>query len=277
MVEPQISVVMPVYNVQNYIKQSIKSILNQSFPYFELLIINDGSEDDTLSLIKQIKDERIKIINNHHNFIDSLNKGVDASTGKYIARMDADDYMLPNRLERQYEFMEKRSDIDVCGTWAHTFGLESKKICTPVLHDDIVSSLILFNPLVHPSVVMRKTIFENTEFTIKYSCNFPYVEDYYLWMCLAKNGYKFETIPEILLFYRRSSTQITRVKEREMLRSTKIVQEEYMNHIIMNHKEISTLLNQSSNNDSTFLFSKNKRLYELYRSILKNGGVYNHS
>jgi glycosyltransferase involved in cell wall biosynthesis len=105
---PQISVIMPVYNAELYLYEAIESILQQSFGNFELLLINDGSTDSSLQIIQQIKDNRIRILNNDYNMglIYSLNWGIAEARGKYIARMDADDICLPDRFKKQFEYME---------------------------------------------------------------------------------------------------------------------------------------------------------------------------
>ena len=111
---PAISIVMPMYNSANYIQNSIQSILSQTFRDFELLIIDDGSVDNSIELVCKISDSRIKLHQNKHDFIGSLNLGLNLSGGKYIARMDSDDIMHPDRLKIQYAFMEENPEIDIC-------------------------------------------------------------------------------------------------------------------------------------------------------------------
>ncbi|MGL5705063.1 MAG: glycosyltransferase family A protein [Tannerellaceae bacterium] len=121
--EIEISIILPVYNVDIlYFKEAVYSILEQSFDNFELLIIDDGSDIDFQLVLDLFDDERIRLIRNHHNFIDTLNRGLKESKGRYIARMDADDIMVPHRLQTQYDFMESNPEVDVCGSWAESFG-----------------------------------------------------------------------------------------------------------------------------------------------------------
>ena len=112
MKNPLVSILMPVYNSEKYLREAIKSILNQTFTNFELIIINDGSTDNSLKIIKSFKDNRIKIIKNKGNLglIKTLNKGIDLAQGKYIARMDADDIAMPKRLEKQIAFFNENPD-----------------------------------------------------------------------------------------------------------------------------------------------------------------------
>lgn len=113
-----ISVVLPAYNVQDTIGESIDSILSQTFTDFELIIINDGSQDNTEEVIHAYSDKRIRYYRNEKNegLIYTLNRGLDLAQGKYIARMDADDVSLPTRFEKQVKVMEESPNIVVCGT-----------------------------------------------------------------------------------------------------------------------------------------------------------------
>lgn len=124
---PKISVVMPVWNATKYLPQSIESILNQNFDDFELIIIDDGSTDRSVEIVNSYRnrDRNIVVCENPHNFINSLNTGIALSRGEYIVRMDADDIMLPDRLEVQFCFMEENPEIDVCGSWMEIFGANS--------------------------------------------------------------------------------------------------------------------------------------------------------
>ena len=126
---PKITVLMPVYNGEKYLKESIESILKQTFRDFEFLIINDTSTDESEKIIRSFKDSRIKLIKNEKNIglTKSLNKGLDLAKGEYMARMDADDISLPKRLEIQVAFMDKNPKIGVIGAWAKVIGESNKK------------------------------------------------------------------------------------------------------------------------------------------------------
>ena len=112
----EISVVMPVYNSGKYVNEAIRSVLAQSFDDFEFIIVDDGSTDNTQSIIHSFVDTRIKFIQNKHDFIGSLNRGMSSATGKYVARMDADDIMHIDRLKIQHAVMQRHSEITICGT-----------------------------------------------------------------------------------------------------------------------------------------------------------------
>ena len=129
MADIKISVVMSVYNTsETYLKEAIESILNQSLPDFEFIIINDASNRATSAILNQYTDERIVRIENQQNLgiTASLNEGLEIARGRYIARMDADDVSFPERLSKQYQYMEKHPHIAVLGCWTTTNGKINK-------------------------------------------------------------------------------------------------------------------------------------------------------
>jgi glycosyltransferase involved in cell wall biosynthesis len=205
---PLVSVLMPVYNGEKYLREAIDSILNQTFTDFEFLIINDGSTDDTENIILSYTDARIRYLKNKENLklIATLNKGLDLAQGKYIARMDADDISLPKRLEQQVDFMEKNPNIGLLGSWVRNFGEGNDyDITFNIGHRNIRFELFFHNYFHHPSVMLR------TEILRKYNLYFPRVlhaEDYALWINLS-NYTEFEILPAILLYYRSHGDNIS--------------------------------------------------------------------
>lgn len=201
---PLISVIMPVYNGEEYLREAIESILNQTYINYEFIILNDGSTDKTEEIILSYVDSRILYIKNETNLqiVKTLNKGIALAKGKYIARMDADDISLPKRFERQVAFMEEHPGIDVCGTWFKTFGKKKYIQKLPICHNEIKACLLFYTPIAHPTVMMKKTIFDNNQ----YSDVFSKAEDYALWLHLI-DDFKFENLSEVLLDYRLHSSQ----------------------------------------------------------------------
>lgn len=272
---PVLSIVMPVYNVPpEFLNESIESILNQTFGDFELLIIDDGStETEGIDLIRSYQDSRIHLITNPHNFIDSLNRGIAESKGKYIARMDADDIMLPKRLQTQYDFMENHPEIDICGSWMETFGNRTDTVRGPTDHKEIVSSLLLYNTLSHPTVILRKSSVCKCG-TNLYKENYACAEDYKLWTDLALKGLNFAIVPEALLKYRSSEKQVSNTRQEEMFQSTVRIQMEYaeqvMEQILVKSPQYEILFN-----DLITLFNDGKMDYTLLLETIH--GFYNES
>ena len=156
-----ISVILPVYNCEKYVGESIESILNQTHKNFELIIINDGSTDGSDNKIVQFKDQRIQYLKLQKNegFVNALNIGIKNSTGKYIFRMDADDICLVTRFEAQIAFLEKNPGIDILGNNAIFFsGKESRVTGSGNLNDAVIKNmLLLFSPFIHPTIVLRNS------------------------------------------------------------------------------------------------------------------------
>lgn len=228
---PIISVVMPVYNAnKEFLEEAIESVLAQTFPAFEFIIVDDGSTDSTLSYIQKYDDPRIKIIQNKHDYIDSLNKGINEAQGRYIARMDADDIMMPDRLQIQFEYMEEFRSIDFCGSWAEYFGNQNNIIRTLTKHEEISSYLLLNSSFIHPTIMFRDTIYKNNKDL--YSRGYPCAEDYKLWTDLIKNNFRCANIPRILLKYRRSNKQQTVINYSTSLASNRKIQMEYADYYL---------------------------------------------
>jgi len=205
---PKISVLLPVYNCELYIKEAIDSILNQTFSDFELLVIDDASTDNTTSVIESFSDERICFHKKEKNLglIDSLNFGISIAKGKYIARMDGDDISLPERFAKQFDFLEKNTNIILCGTAYKTFGAVEKVVKLPITHEEIAAKLCLNSTFGHPTVMGRRDMFEKH----KYNKDFKNIEDYELWSRLIFEG-EVANLDEVLLFYRVHENQVSNI------------------------------------------------------------------
>jgi glycosyltransferase involved in cell wall biosynthesis len=209
---PMISVVMPVYNSDTYLSESIESILSQTFRDFEFIIICDDPTEKTHQIIEEhLKgDNRIKVFyQKKEGLVASLNKGLKLAKGKYIARMDADDISLPIRLEEQVGFMEANSDIGVCGTWLKTIGDGNKVWPSPRFHDDIFAGMLFKPNIHHPTVIIRNDIILNLqEF---FNSDFQHAEDMEYWARLAHRGVRFANIEKVLLRYRLHETNVGKI------------------------------------------------------------------
>lgn len=201
--KPLVTVLMSVYNGERFLKEAIESILTQTFTDFEFLIINDGSKDNSVKIIESYDDPRIRLINNEKNLklIASLNKGVSLSRGRYIARMDCDDISMPERLEKEVNFLENNHDYGLVGTWYTVIDGESKDQFNrsyPSSNDLIKLFLSLNCPLAHGSIMGRTELFKQNSYGSK---EYPAVEDYELWLRMSRTT-KIYNIPEYLFKYR---------------------------------------------------------------------------
>ena len=161
--KPIISVVFPVYNAERFLRESIESILNQSFDNFELIIINDGSVDSTSEILNSFSDNRIRLIERENRgFAASVNEGVSVSNAKYIARMDADDVSLPDRLRLQYDYMESHPDVGILGGQAWRIDENGRligEITKPISTEHISQYIKYVCPVTHPTYCVRKHVY----------------------------------------------------------------------------------------------------------------------
>jgi len=205
--DPFVSVLMPVFNGELYIREAIDSILKQTYTHFEFLIINDGSTDRTVEIIKSYNDSRIKQINNKENIglTKSLNIGLKLAKGKYIARMDADDISSPLRLEKQIQFLEHNTHVGLVGSW---FKIIDKDVTVKTLSDpeEIHVQLLFKNPIAHPTTMYRKKLL--TDYNLSYNTAFNTSQDNDLWYRFSKVT-KLCNLPEVLVYYRKHENQIS--------------------------------------------------------------------
>ena len=202
---------MPVYNSEKYLKESIDSILNQSYKDFELLIIDDGSTDSSIDIINSYNDSRIRVIKNNENkgLPYTRNLGLKLATGDYIAVMDSDDISYPNRLERQVDFLEKNLDIDILSS--NFDNLENETILKTKSKDknsDEIKIELMFRCCIgNPTVMMRKQSIIDKKLTYRDECFIA--QDYSFWVD-SINKCKFYHINESLIAYRTGHDNITK-------------------------------------------------------------------
>lgn len=194
-----ISVLIPVYNSRKTIRETIDSVLGQTFPEFELLLMDDGSTDDSAEIIQSYTDSRIRYIPCSHHFVETLNRGIDTTQGKYIALLDHDDLMLPHRLKVQYEFMEKHPDVIACGGYMHAFGMYSYLMKESLEYADIATDAIYRCPMLNPTGFIRRSVLQSHN--LRYSDGYSFAADFKLWTDLIQVG-KVVNIPEVLTLYR---------------------------------------------------------------------------
>ncbi len=203
-----VSILLPTYNCAPYIKEAIDSILEQTYQNFELIVIDDCSTDATFEILETYKDPRMKLIRKpqQKGISDSLNIGISQSKGDFIARMDGDDISLPSRIEKQLNYLISRPEILVLGTAIHIIGKEKPEgVFTSF--DSIKAQFLVNNPIAHPSVMMRASLFKTHNLT--YDSFKEPAEDFNLWVDVLAIG-KMENLEEALLLYRKHPQQATR-------------------------------------------------------------------
>jgi len=264
MKDPVISVVMPVYNGEKYLKECIDSILKQTFTNFEFIIVNDGSTDKTEEIILAHKDNRIVYLKNETNLkiVKSLNKGISVSRGVYIARMDADDISLPSRFERQIQFMDANQNVDVCGSWAETIEKRSRILKMPVTCMEIKLQMLSGPALIHPSVLGKKSFFINFQYRDDYIA----AEDYDLWVRGIDN-FCYANIPSILFRYRVHGGQTDKVNGTMQRNVVNQIRGRYLKRFFLNINDRDVFLfNRIMNKE----FKGREDALELFHKILND-------
>ncbi|NDV79327.1 glycosyltransferase family 2 protein [Dysgonomonas sp. 511] len=236
MTKPLVSVLMPCYNAEEYVEDAISSILKQTYPNLEIIAIDDCSTDSTGAILRRMaaSDSRLNVIKNPENLklIKTLNKGITLCNGEYIARMDADDISMHQRLELQVEFLETHRDHDIVSTMFYTFrSMNPGKLhlYTSPLRDEEIRAFILFKPgICHPAVMIRRRVF--TELGLSFEQEYLHVEDYALW---SKAIYltRLANLPQPLLLYRVHRHQVSALYEDLQLENKKKVFEIHCRHL----------------------------------------------
>lgn len=238
--KPKVSVVMSVYNGTLYLRESLESILNQTFTDLEFIIIDDKSTDDTWEILSEYnnRDSRIKLYKNLENLglTKSLNKGLQQAQGKYIARQDADDVSLPDRFELQTDFLEQHLEVGAIGTSAEVIDEQGKAIeqsSVPVDHESIQAYLLVNNCLHHSSMMARRSLVQALG---GYKEELRYAQDYDLWWRFSQSA-RLANLPDNLVQVRRSRRNLTNTRRQEQLKcaldiSLKAVKESLASQIL---------------------------------------------
>lgn len=209
-----ISVIMSVYNAEQYLKEAVDSVLRQTYKNFEFIIVNDCSKDNSLAILKNYekKHKNITLISNADNMglTRNLNLALSIAKGEYIARMDADDISEPTRFEKQRLFLKTHKEVDIIGSFSkniNEFGVVLGTRTTPINHNDILNVLPKLCPMSHPTIMFRKSSLEKLCF---YNVKYTTSQDYDMWFRAASAGLRFHNLPEYLLQYRMDDKYVAR-------------------------------------------------------------------
>jgi glycosyltransferase involved in cell wall biosynthesis len=268
---PLISVVLPAYNCASYLSQAIESILAQTLADFQLLIVYDESKDDTLKIIENYlaRDPRIVLIYGQgERLVGALNLGIQASTGTYIARMDADDISRPERFGKQVAQIEKQN-LDFCGCnigMVNEIGRQIKEVIMPTSADLVTITLSCTVPFAHGSVMMRKAFLD--QHALRYQAK-AFAEDYQFWCQAYHLGARFGNVNERLFDYRHFEQSLSKVHAKVVARHTSKLRRKFVKD---NLGVVTTAINRLlaspvalSERDSGFL------LLAAYLSSLQSG------
>jgi glycosyltransferase involved in cell wall biosynthesis len=202
--DPTVSVIMPVHNGEQWLREALDSVLRQDFRDFECIVVDDGSDDGTAGLLDEFarRDDRIRVIHQPRaGIVAALNRAIAAARAPFLARLDADDRARADRLKRQLDFMTAHPDVGLLGSWAEELDQAGARIghrTPPTEHDVLVQRLARTNPFIHSSVMMRTAMVRALG---GYRAAFQAAEDYDLWLRLAEAG-RLANLPDDLIQYR---------------------------------------------------------------------------
>jgi len=203
----KVSVILPVYNGERFLKKAIESVLRQTYDKFELLIFNDGSTDGTGRILRTFKDKRIHIfeIQENKGIVYALNFLISKSNGEFIARIDGDDIWYPQKLEKQINYLTNNPRYYMVAAFARLIGDNGKDFNSSFKQyscEDMVKKFLPnSNFIIHSSVVMRKLLFDKVG---TYRNKYLHTEDYDLWLRMLEKNIAFKILKEVLLYYRVS-------------------------------------------------------------------------
>lgn len=246
MKDAKVSIILPVYNAKEYIKDCIDSILAQTYQNFELIIGDDASTDNSIDICKQYDNPKIRIIKCEHNYIRTCNTLLKFCNGDYIARMDADDIMLPNRIQKQVEILEKDKSLSLRCSNRLIIGTDERRdMWVENYVDDFILRLFCGNFIPHSTVMIRTSFLRNLG--IKYKSEYPYAEDYKMWSDIAMNGGTIYAIKEPLIKYRIHDSSISMQNMLKQKETATKIQNEIYNYLIekvIPYKDLYLKLNE---------------------------------
>ena len=235
---PAVSVVMPVYNAAQFVREAVESVFAQSLGDIELIVVDDASSDGSGQILSRFSDSRLRHLRNERNLgmAASLNRGIEVSTGRYVARLDADDACARDRLERQVAFLDRHPDIAILGTAARVVGDGAAcgsiwKMAASPLAVRFVS--LLRSPFLHPTVMARRAAFATGE--LVYDAELAPAEDYGLW-ARALRSMEGTNLKEPLVTYRLHAAQMTSTRRSGMLDAHDKIARDVISHELPNHQ-----------------------------------------
>lgn len=222
---PLVSVLMPLYNTEEYVREAVDSILSQRFEDFELIVLDDGSTDASASIVSSYTDKRVRFIQNSANtgLAAVRNKALSLARGRYVAWLDSDDCSFPGRLLHQVKVLEENAEIGLCGSWVQTIGLEAGCVWPYPTDPGMVRSIMLFgNPLATSATMMRRAAAE--EMGLRFDPRFAPSEDYDFWEKISRRWLA-TNVTAVLTGYRLHSAQVSKLKEAQQRAAAQAVQQ----------------------------------------------------
>jgi len=278
---PLVSVIMPVYNCEKYLKEAMDSVLSQTYKNIEFVVINDGSSDSSKEIILSYADPRIRFLENDSNsgIVFTRNKGLESASGEFVATLDSDDISLPDRIEKQVDFLNKNTDYGMCGTFFYAIdsnGKFLKKIEFPTSARDVMTFLTLGNCFCNSSVMIRS----KTAKELKYREKYDIVEDYEMWRQISKRA-KLANLPFYGTLYRVHGNNISVAKVNDMFARVKKINRQILTDLNIEFSEAELEVHSNLLNRNIAYFETDSQFNELeiwvqkFYKKLKSDGRYN--
>jgi glycosyltransferase involved in cell wall biosynthesis len=267
--EPLVSVIMPVYNAEKYLLQAIESILCQDYRNLEMIVINDGSTDNSKNIISTIRDPRLSFFENPENWgiVRSRNRGLEEAKGEYIAILDSDDLAFPERIRTQVTFLENNPDYGMCGTYFQTIDGNDKilkKVTFPSNDKDAKSNLLVHNCFCHSTIMMRGDLARE----LKYTTGYDVVEDYLLWYRISLVS-KIINLPVYTTYYRVHANNVSTTRNNHMFGLVKSINSTILNDLGIEYSAVELEVHSKSLHYDFDYFNQRGRMAELENWILK--------
>lgn len=279
---PLVTVLICAYNSEKYIEDCLNAIIKQTYYHLDILVINDGSTDNTLTILDKIsrRDERIRIENNETNlgFITSLNKGLALAKGKYIAKTDSDDITEPQWIEKIINEMEKRPDILAMGCDMKILSEENNGSILaltashgeiwekPREHQEIIKAMLFYSPINNPTAIMRTDIYQ--KYGLSFNSNYLHAEDYKFWLEVSRLG-KLANYPEALVNYRLHQNQVSSLHHIKQQETAQKIRKEAISYYLQDLGITTSFSNKIYFNDIYHIHQSQIKFETLPMEILK--------
>lgn len=210
-VTARVTVFIPVYNREDYIRVAVNSMLAQTYRDFELIVVDDGSTDRTVEVLEAYSDPRLRVVRNETNLgiPAARNRGLDEARGEYIALLDSDDHAYPRRLARQVDWLDRHPGITQVGSWCSFMDSDGKMLDKvrrqPLNSDDVHAHLLFHCPIVNRTIMARTEALR----ALRYSTDFPRCQDYDMHARLVEHGHRLANMPEVLVCGREHDGRFT--------------------------------------------------------------------
>lgn len=230
---PAVSILMPVFNTAQYLREAMDSLLAQTFTDYELIVLNDCSPDNAEEILDAYDDPRIVRYRGEKNqgLANVLNVGMEMAKGKYIARMDSDDISLPTRLETQVAYLEAHPEVALCSCGMHLFDAKDEVWVRTSDPERVKIEALFYSPVLHASSVWRRESFEINE--LQFRQEMVPAEDYDLWTRALAKGLRLVNLPDVLYMYRIRPGQATEAKDKSKIKVAEI-RKNYLHSICPN-------------------------------------------